>query len=86
MIPLTFQGRVLFRYPKIPKIEQTAIDDFDRNSFDEPVARVDRCQSCHTAEDKRGFENAAGAVPHPFQLRGNYPQASTGQAGMHSVP
>ena len=68
MIPLTFQGRVLFRYPKIPKIEQTAIDDFDRNSFDEPVARVDRCQSCHTAEDKRGFENA----PEPFRTHSNY--------------
>src|SRR5579871_3740520 len=43
MIPVTFNGRVLFRYPKIPKIEQTSIDDFDRNSFDEAVARVDRC-------------------------------------------
>jgi len=68
MIPLTFQGRVLLRYPKIPKIEQTAIDDFDRNSFDEPVARVDRCQSCHAAEDKRGFENA----PEPFRTHSNY--------------
>ena len=68
MIPVTFQGRVLLRYPKIPKIEQTAIDDFDRNSFDEPVARVDRCQSCHTAEDKRGFENA----PEPFRTHSNY--------------
>ena len=68
MIPVTFQGRVLLRYPKIPKIEQTAIDDFDRNSFDEPVARVDRCQSCHTAEDKRGFEDA----PEPFRTHSNY--------------
>ncbi len=68
MLPVTFQGRVLFRYPKIPKIEQTAIDDFDRNSFDEPVARVDRCQSCHVAEDKRGFENA----PEPFRTHSNY--------------
>ncbi len=68
MIPVTFQGRVLLRYPKIPKIEQTAIDDFDRNSFDEPVARVDRCQSCHAAEDKRGFEDAA----EPFRTHSNY--------------
>jgi mono/diheme cytochrome c family protein len=68
MIPVSFQGRVLLRYPKIPKIEQTAIDDFDRNSFDEPVARVDRCQSCHAAADKRGFENA----PEPFRTHSNY--------------
>jgi mono/diheme cytochrome c family protein len=68
MIPVSFNGRVLLRYPKIPKIEQTAIDDFDRNSFDEPVARVDRCQSCHAAEDKRGFEDAR----EPFRTHSNY--------------
>jgi mono/diheme cytochrome c family protein len=68
MIPVSFRDRVLFRYPKIPKIEQTAIDDFDRNSFDEAVARVDRCQSCHAAEDKRGFEDA----PEPFRTHSNY--------------
>ncbi len=68
MIPVSFKGRVLFRYPKIPKIEQTAIDDFDRNSFDEAIPRVDRCQSCHTAEDKRGFEDA----PEPFRTHSNY--------------
>ncbi len=70
MIPVTFDGRVLFRYPKIPKIEQNAIDDFDRNAFDEAVARVDRCQSCHMAIDKRGFENA----PQPFRTHSNYAQ------------
>ncbi len=86
MIPVSFQGRVLLRYPKIPKIEQTAIDDFDRNSFDEPVARVDRCQSCHAAEDKRGFERCSRAVSHPFQLPGNHPQASARQARLHALP
>ena len=70
MIPITFKGHVLLRYPKIPKIEQTAIDDFDRNAFDEAVARVDRCQSCHAGIDKRGFENA----PQPFRTHSNYAQ------------
>ncbi len=70
MIPVTFKNRVLLRYPKIPKIEQSAIDDFDRNAFDQAVARVDRCQSCHTAIDKRGFENA----PQPFRTHSNYAQ------------
>jgi mono/diheme cytochrome c family protein len=68
MIPVSFNGRVLFRYPKIPKIEQTSIDDFDRNSFDEAVARVDRCQTCHAAADKRGFEDAR----EPFRTHSNY--------------
>ena len=70
MIPVKFKGRVLFRYPKIPKIEQTSIDDFDRNAFDEAVARVDRCQSCHIGIDKKGFEDA----PQPFRTHSNFEQ------------
>jgi mono/diheme cytochrome c family protein len=70
MIPVTFRGTTLFRYPKIPKIQQTAIDDFDRNAFDEAIARVDRCQSCHMAADKKGFENA----PEPFRTHSNFDQ------------
>src|SRR5215469_11731746 len=65
MIPVKFRNTTLFSYPKIPKIQQTAIDDFDRNAFDEAVARVDRCQSCHMGADKRGFENA----PEPFRTQ-----------------
>lgn len=70
MIPVKFRARVLLRYPKIPKIEQTAIEDFDRNAFDEAVARVDRCQSCHAGIDKRGFENA----PQPFRTHSHFEQ------------
>jgi mono/diheme cytochrome c family protein len=69
-IPMKFMGRAILRYPKIPKIEQTAIDDFDRNAFDEAVARVDRCQSCHAGVDKKGFEDAA----LPFRTHSNFPQ------------
>ena len=68
MIPIKFMGRVIARYPKIPKIQQTAIDDFDRNAFDEAIARVDRCQSCHMGDDKKGFENA----PQPFRTHSNF--------------
>src|SRR6266481_3030154 len=70
MIPVKFRNRVLLRYPKIPKIQQTAIDDFDRNAFDEAIARVDRCQSCHMGADKKGFENA----PEPFRTHSNFDQ------------
>ncbi len=68
VIPVKFRNVTLFSYPKIPKIQQTAIDDFDRNAFDEAVARVDRCQSCHMGADKRGFENA----PEPFRTHSNF--------------
>src|ERR1700730_75653 len=68
MIPIKFMGRVIARYPKIPKIQQTAIDDFDRTAFDEAIARVDRCQSCHMGADKKGFEDA----PQPFRTHSNF--------------
>ncbi|HEU4340250.1 MAG TPA: c-type cytochrome [Candidatus Binatia bacterium] len=48
---------------KIPKIEQVSLDEFDRNRFDQPVARVDRCQTCHLSINRPGFENE----PNPFK-------------------
>ncbi len=48
---------------KIPKIHQVVLEEFDRNNFGEPVARVDRCQSCHRAINRPGFENE----PQPFR-------------------
>ena len=48
---------------KIPKIRQVVLDEFDRNNFDEPVARVDRCQTCHMAINRPGFEKE----PQPFR-------------------
>jgi mono/diheme cytochrome c family protein len=43
-------------FPKIPKIQQIVLNEFDRNNFDEPVARVDRCHSCHAGINRDGFE------------------------------
>jgi len=48
---------------KIPKIRQVVLEEFDRNNFDEPVARVDRCQTCHVVANRPGFENE----PQPFR-------------------
>ena len=48
---------------KIPKIQQVSLDQFDRNRFDQPVARVDRCQTCHMAINRPGFEKQA----NPFK-------------------
>jgi mono/diheme cytochrome c family protein len=41
---------------KIPKIEQVSLEEFDRNRFDQSMARVDRCQTCHLAINRPGFE------------------------------
>jgi hypothetical protein len=48
---------------KIPSITQVVLPEFDRNNFDEPVARVDRCQTCHMAINRAGFEKE----PNPFR-------------------
>ena len=52
-----------FSFYKIPKIQQTVMEEFDRNRFDQAIARVDRCQTCHLAINRPGFENE----PHPFK-------------------
>jgi len=49
--------------PKIPKIEQVSLEEFDRNHFDQPMARVDRCVTCHLAINRPGFEDE----PNPFK-------------------
>ncbi len=56
-----------FNFPKIPKIEQVVLEEFDRNAYNQPVARVDRCTSCHTAINKDGFEEE----PHPYRTHPN---------------
>ena len=48
---------------KVPSIRQVVLPEFDRNRFDEPVGRVDRCQTCHMAINRPGFESE----PHPFK-------------------
>jgi mono/diheme cytochrome c family protein len=49
--------------PKIPKIQQVVLEEFDRNNFDKPIARVDRCTSCHAGINKAGFEDQ----PNPWK-------------------
>jgi mono/diheme cytochrome c family protein len=49
--------------PKIPKISQVVLEGFDRNAFKQPVARVDRCTSCHSGINKPGFEDQ----PNPWK-------------------
>ncbi len=48
---------------QVPKIEQTVLEEFDRNAYNQPIARVDRCTSCHTGIDKPGFDDQ----PNPFK-------------------
>lgn len=52
-----------FDFPKIPKIEQVVLEEFDRNAYNQPVARVDRCTSCHAGINKDGYED----LPNPYK-------------------
>lgn len=54
--------------PMIPKIQQVVIPQFEKGNFDVPLDRVDRCQSCHTAVAKVGFDDMQHPLrthPHP---------------------
>lgn len=44
------------------KVHQVILPDYEPNEFENPIIRVDRCQSCHVGIDKEGFESA----PQPF--------------------
>ncbi len=41
------------------EIKQIILREYDRNNFGEPVIKVDRCQTCHLAIFRAGFENAS---------------------------
>jgi len=61
-----------FTLPKIPKIHQIVLEDFERNNFDKPIARVDRCESCHIGINVAGFENTPEhPVPNPYRTHPN---------------
>lgn len=53
----------VFGLSKIPNIKQVVLKDFDRNNYDQPTARVERCESCHIGIDRPGFEDQ----PNPFK-------------------
>lgn len=57
------EGLPQFTLYKVPKIEQVVLKDFDRNNFDQMVDRVDRCQTCHIAVNREGFDD----LPHPLR-------------------
>jgi mono/diheme cytochrome c family protein len=73
--------------PKIPKIQQVVLEEFDRNNFDQPVARVDRCMSCHAGINKAGFDDLPNPLrthPHREQLLGKHPPERFGCTPCHN--
>ena len=44
------------------EIRQIILDDYDKNPFNDPKARIDRCQTCHLGWN----EDAMDSAPQPF--------------------
>ncbi len=44
-------------------INQIVLREYERNNFNEPVMKVERCQTCHLGINRAGFEKA----PQPFR-------------------
>jgi mono/diheme cytochrome c family protein len=73
--------------PKIPKIQQVVLEEFDRNNFDKPIARVDRCTSCHAGINKAGFDDQPNPwKTHPRRelLLGKHPPEKFGCTPCHN--
>jgi mono/diheme cytochrome c family protein len=73
--------------PKIPKIQQIVLPQFDRNNFDQPVDRVERCTSCHAGINKAGFEDQPNPwKTHPKRelLLGKHPTEKFGCTPCHN--
>ncbi len=49
------------------EIKQIVLREYERNNFNEPVMKVDRCQTCHLGINRAGFEDA----PQPFRTHPN---------------
>ncbi len=49
------------------KIQQVVLPHLKDNYFFNKVPRVDRCMTCHTFADKKGYED----MPHPFRTHPN---------------
>jgi mono/diheme cytochrome c family protein len=75
-----------FELPKIPKINQIVVPDFERNNFKELMSRVDRCESCHAGIDKAGFEDAPNPYkthPHRQEILAKHPPERFGCTPCH---
>src|SRR5262249_61984428 len=73
--------------PKTPKTQQIVLEEFARNNFDKPIARVDRCTSCHAGINKPGFEdqpNPWKTHPHREVLLGKHPTEKFGCTPCHN--
>jgi mono/diheme cytochrome c family protein len=64
------------RVAKPPEIQQVVLTGLNYTNFNEPLMRVERCQTCHMGIDRAGFEGAeqpSATHPHRDVLLGHHP-------------
>ena len=49
------------------EVKQVVVGGLQLNEFEQPILRVDRCETCHLGTDRAGFEEA----PQPFRSHPN---------------
>ncbi len=68
------------------EVKQVVVDGLQLNEFEQPILRVDRCQTCHLGIDRGGFEEAEPPFrSHPNRLAifGKHPVTQLGCTGCH---
>jgi mono/diheme cytochrome c family protein len=86
-LDLPLAGQFALQVPPVPSIRQVVLEEFDRSNFDTPLARVDRCESCHVAINRRGYEDAENPLrTHPDRevLLGRHPPEKFGCTPCHA--
>jgi mono/diheme cytochrome c family protein len=75
------------RVVKPPEIQQVVITGLNTTNFNEPLMRVERCQTCHMGIDRAGFEGAAqpyATHPHRDVLLAHHPVEKFGCTVCHA--
>ncbi|HEX9869246.1 MAG TPA: c-type cytochrome [Candidatus Tectomicrobia bacterium] len=75
------------RVAKAPEIQQVVITGLNTTNFNEPLMRVERCQTCHLGIDRAGFEGAPqpyATHPHRNVLLAQHPVEQFGCTVCHA--
>jgi mono/diheme cytochrome c family protein len=75
------------RVPKPPEIQQVVLTGLNYTNFNEPLMRVERCQTCHMGTDRAGFEGVEqpyASHPHRDMLLAHHPVEKFGCTICHA--
>jgi cytochrome c2 len=83
---ITLERRLEAVAGRAPEVKQIVVEGLATNEFKVPILTVDRCETCHLAIDRPGFEQAKQPFrTHPYRdvLLGNHQIARFGCTSCH---